>query len=108
MTTDYHPARYHIEQIKNFLAGRKESWEKIAEEIAKELALVVPEARILRRNILYPETEKEIETLKKKIDEKNNQLKAVLDNWSREIHEIQSALNRANSAIYWLLENSKK
>ncbi|PIQ69533.1 MAG: hypothetical protein COS58_01540 [Candidatus Tagabacteria bacterium CG03_land_8_20_14_0_80_41_22] len=61
--------------------------------------------------ILYPEfeaMENKIAELKEKLQEKDKQLRYSLETWTYLAHEIDSALSRANSRIYAMMNEIGK
>lgn len=111
MATDYHPRRHHIEKIKNFLAEQGGNWMEVTQQIIMQLAVVPIIARIVRRNILYPEfeaMENKIAELKEKLKEKDKQLRFSLKTWTYLAHEISSVISRANSRVYAMLNEIGK
>ncbi len=106
IATDYYPSCHHIEKIKNFLSEQGEKSIDVAQQILMQMATIPIIARIIRGKILYPEIEEmenKIAELKEKLKEKNKQLRFSLETWTCLAHEISSALSRANSRIYAMM-----
>ncbi len=111
MATDYRPSRHHIEEIKNFLSEQGENWLEITQQIIMQLGVIPIVARMVRRNILYPEFEEmenKIADLETKVKDKNEKLRMSLDMWSYLSHEINSSLMQANPLFYAMLNESRK
>ena len=111
MADDYYPSRHHIEKIKNFLSGQGEKNIDVAQQILMQLTIVPIVARMIRGKILYPEfeaMENKIAELKEKLQEKDKQLRYSLETWTYLAHEIDSALSRANSRIYAMMNEIGK
>lgn len=111
IATDYYPSRHHIEKIKNFLSKQGEKSIDVSQQILMQMAAVPIVARMIRGKILYPEfeaMENKIAELKGKLKEKDSQLRISLDTWTYLAHEISSALSRANSRIYAMMNEIGK
>ena len=132
MDIDYHPCRYHIEEIKKILASQND-WLEAANQIMLQIQSVIPIAEIVRRNILYPEIiemEKKMKQLnedlivqkvkneymedldriakkgnaklQEELKEERNRLRTSLDMWAFLSSEINSALMRGTDLVYAL------
>ncbi|MDP3052135.1 MAG: hypothetical protein Q8N42_01365 [bacterium] len=103
MATDYCPSHYHIEKIKKFLAEQKENWLEVTQQIIMNLGVIPIVARLIRRNILYPEfeeMEKKIAELKKETEEIIGQLEITLGMWTYLGHDIESAIRQGTPLFY--------